>query len=877
MQDYTKGKHLIMWEKTLYSEGHVFYVFIKKMQNSAYHQKEYSEIVNFLESDIENWLSDHIAKERLQRYGLNQLQKKKKLSVIKIFLDQFIDPIVIVLIGATILSIILQEYSDAIVIWVIVILNALFGFFQEYKAEKSIALLSKLTSPTVRVIRWWTEKILPASVLVPGDIVLLESGDKINADIRLIEAITLSVDESILTGESRTVVKNIHPLAPETILAERSNMIFAGTIVATGKGTGIVVHTGMQTELGAIAQMVQSTTETQTPLQKKLKKLWILLSGVALIICGFVMAIGLITWEPLVQMLFVAISLAVSAIPEWLPAVVTITLALWVQKMYKKNALIRKLKAVETLWSTTVICSDKTGTITQNHMDVTSLFVDDQLLYIDKITNAQLKTYTHLWDIAVHCNDAHLPNIGDPTEIALLEKAEAIGIVSKKKRTNEIPFTSENKYMVTIHGNIGYIKWSPEVILSLCDTYEENGKIYPMTDKKKNEISAHLQTMTDQALRVLGLWYNDGKSSTYTFVGLIGLMDPPRKEVKTALRLCKEAGIQVIIITWDNKDTAVAIARLVGIQWKAMTGAELDALGDFSVLPEGVTIFARVNPSHKVKILQALQSQGHIVAMTGDGVNDAPALKRANVGIAMSTKWTDVARESSDMILVDDNFASIVSAVEFGRIIYDNIKKCVKFMLAVNFDEILVVLASILLWMPIAMLPIQILWMNLVTDSLPTLALGTEQGEEGIMLRKPRPKHEHILSWSRKFIIITTLIGAVLTFLLFWRELSTSGIDKARTMLITASIIFELSMAFAARSDVHNIWHLKVNKYLLGAVGISIILQVVAIYTPLGHFLHFTPLWVLDWLQIIAIGLFGLVVFEIIKLFWSKTSDKKER
>lgn len=837
------------------------------MKTTIYHNLTQQEIEKQLIVDTHQGLSTHEAKKRLEEYWTNQLESKKTFSLIKIVLSQFTDPLVIVLIGATILSLILQEYSDAIVIGAIVCINALFGFVQEYKAEKSIAMLSKLTSPTVKVVRSGKEQIMAAALLVPWDIVWIQAGDKINADMRLIETVDLSIDESILTGESKTVKKSTQLLQAQTIVAERSNMVFAGTIVATGKWIGIVVYTWMQTQLGTIAKMVQTTNDTQTPLQKKLKRLWILLGIVALSVCALVMIVGLLKGQSWIDMLFVIISLAVSAIPEWLPAVVTIILAIWVQKMYKQHALIRKLKAVETLWSTTIICTDKTGTITQNRMSVVVAYIDGKIIDFKKKLKHPVHQYIHIWDCMVNCNDAHLPHIGDPTELALLQKAEDVGVTNYKKRTNEIPFTSENKYMVTIHTDIGYIKWSPEVVLTMCNTYEENGKKHPLTIQKKQEILQILEKMTSQALRVLALWYNDAKSSTYTFTGLIGLMDPPRKEVKTALQLCKKAWIGIIMITWDNKDTALAIAKAVGITGKAMTGSELDALGDISQLPEGVHIFARVNPAHKVKILQLLQDQGHIVAMTGDGVNDAPALKKADVGVAMSMKWTDVAREAADMILVDDNFASIVSAIGFWRTIYTNIKKCVKFMLAVNFNEILVVVISILAGMPIAMLPIQILWINLVTESLPTLALGKEESEVDNMQKWPRARTEHILSWSWKFIIMTTLMGSISMFILFQKELEISGIDKARTIVVTAFIFFELCMAFAARSDIHNIRNLKTNKYLIGAVGISILLQMIAIYTPLNSFLYFTPLDIQDRIPIISIGVFWLIFFEIIKFF----------
>lgn len=829
-----------------------------------FYNQSHKEVLKQLDSNIV-WLTRKEARKRIEKYGINEITKVKKFDVIKIFFSQFLDPIVLILIFATILSFSLWENIDGIVIAAILVLNAILGFVQEYKAEKAIQLLSKLSSPHAKVMRDGKEYIISSKDLVPGDIVLFEAWDKISADVRLIEAVLFSVDESILTWESTSVKKSIDPLEGVIAIADQHNMIFSGTMVNTGRAKWVVIATWMDTQLGKIADLVQNTETTTTPLQHKLKKLWITLWIIIIAIVVIVFVFGWISWLDLFEMLFTSISLAVSAIPEWLPAVVTIVLALWVQKMYRKNVLVRKLKSIETLGSVTVICSDKTWTITKNQMTVTNIFINGKEVKVES-WKLRGEEYGILFDIASNCNDAVRPNIGDPTELALLEISHKAGIKWGKKRVWEVPFDSEKKYMITEHEWIQYLKWSTESVLELCQWYHKDGKVIPLTQKEKKEILEQNSHMASRALRVLGFAYQDTKHKWFVFVGLMWMIDPPRPEVAQALKLCQQAWIRVIMITWDHKDTALAIAHQVGIMWEAMEGKELDELNDFNLMIDKINIFARVNPEHKVKILQCLQKRWEIVSMTWDGINDAPALKRADVGVAMAIKGTDVARDSADIVLVDDNFASIVNAIEYGRIMYDNIKKFVKLLLSANFDEILVISIAILVGLPLPMLPVQILRINLMTDSMPAIALWMDPAEKNIMLRKPRPKKEHILSGSWWFIIAVSIIAAAVSLFLFIGEYHLVGIDKARTMVITAAIIFELFLVFTVRSDKYNIWELKRNKYVWWSVALALGLHLIVMYTPLSTAFKFTPLGIIDRLKLIWLGSLWFVFWEIVKL-----------
>lgn len=834
-----------------------------------FYQKPIKTILHELWSRNE-WLTFHEINKKLKIHGSNELKQTKHFTILKIFFSQFTDPIVIVLICAALLSFFLREFTDAYIITAIIILNALMWFFQEYRAERAIQMLSKLSSPTVKVIRNGMQHIIPAKELVPGDIILLEAGDKVCADIRIIESFVLAADESILTWESVPVNKSADIVEWMVPLWERTNMLFSGTTITTGKVTGIVTETWMQTELGKIANMVENTEDSATPLQKKLKTLWIQLGIIILIICWIIFVVGTFRHLPWLEMLLTSISLAVSAIPEWLPAVVTITLALWVQTMYKKNVLVRKMKAIETLGSTTVICSDKTGTLTQNQMTVTDIFANDHIIKVhhiedrwyfsineEKINHEELKL---LFEIASNCNNAVLPNIWDPTELALLDVSLHGWIKWWQKKIGEIPFDSATKIMITQHKWIEYLKGSPEIILNMCTHIHIHDKITKLTPEEKKKLIQENIKMAWKALRVLGFAYKT-TTTDFVFVWLMWMIDPPREEVYEALATCQKAWIRVIMITWDQKDTAQAIAKQVGITWEVMEGKDLEWMENRDRAIQHVNIYCRVNPEHKVRILTELQVRWEIVAMTGDGVNDAPAIKKADIGISMSRKWTDVAREAADMVLVDDNFASIVNAVHYGRIMYDNIKKFVKYILSVNFVEIFVIMWSVFVGLPLAMLPIQILRINLVTDSLPAIALWLDPGEQWVMQRKPRDKKEHILSHSIKFILIISVIEFVVLFGLFLQR-QNADLEKARTLVITTSIVFQFFVSFSVRSEKFNFRELKMNLYLVGSIALALILHLILIYSPLNIWFKFTSLGASDWLTIIGLGSIWFVMYE---------------
>lgn len=823
-----------------------------------FYQKPIKTVLHELQTRNE-WLTSHEINKKLKIYGSNELKQTKHFTILKIFLSQFTDPIVVVLICAALLSFFLKEYTDAYIIAAIIVLNALLWFFQEYRAERAIQMLSKLSSPTVKVMRNGAQHIISAKELVPGDIILLEAGDKVCADIRIIESFVLAADESILTWESAQVNKNADVVEWTAPLWERTNMLFSGTIITTGKATGVVTETWMNTELGKIATMVQETEDGATPLQKKLKTLGIQLGIIILIICVIIFIVGVLRHLPRLEMLLTSISLAVSAIPEWLPAVVTITLALGVQTMYKKNVLVRKMKAIETLGSTTVICSDKTGTLTQNQMTVTDIFVNNHLIKVQD-THTDWKEMNMLFEIASNCNNAVLPNIWDPTEIALLDVSLHGGITWGQKKIGEVPFDSATKFMITQHKGIEYLKWSPEVVLNMCTHIHIHDKVAKLTPQEKKKLIQENSKMAWKALRVLWFAYKT-TTTDFVFVGLMGMIDPPREEVYEALATCQKAWIRVIMITGDQKDTASAIAKQVGIKGEVMEGKDLEWMEDRDRAIQHVNIYCRVNPEHKVRILTELQARGEIVAMTWDGVNDAPAIKKADIWVSMSRKWTDVAREAADMVLVDDNFASIVNAVHYGRIMYDNIKKFVKYMLSVNFVEIFVIMWSVFAGLPLAMLPIQILRINLVTDSLPAIALWLDPGEQWVMLRKPRDKKEHILSHSIKFVLIISAIEFVILFGLFlqWQSID---LEKARTLVITTSIVFQFFVSFSVRSEKFNFWELKTNRYLFGSVALALILHLILIYTPLNVRFKFVSLSASDRLTIVGLGSLWFIMYE---------------
>jgi len=851
-----------------------------------YYLKKPEDVLKELNSSHDG-LSSQEAVNRLSRYGKNELKKTKRISIAKLILEQFIDPLVLILLAAVVISYIINARKDAIAILAIVILNAAIGFSQEYKAEREIELLKKLSSQKAIVIRNGKKEEVDAKGIVIGDIIIINPGDKIPADSRLLEVNSLKIDESSLTGESTTVEKIILALLKEEQVADQKNMVFSGTIAKEGTAKAVVTATGMQTEIGKIAHLVQETKEAETPLQKHLKKLGKILAIIILSLAFIIFITGILTGSPLYDIFLTSISLAISAIPEGLPVIMTLALALSVQVMYRRKALIRKLKAVETLGSVTVIASDKTGTLTKNEMTVTELFANGKEIQVTGrgyetkgkflLGNKEISadSFKTLLEIGSSCNNAQLPKLGDPTELALLVSA-AKARIYPKKRMSETPFNPAEKYMTTTHlvgsNKIIYIKGAPENLLEMSGFIQINNAVRRITDKEKKEILEQNKEMASRALRVLAMAYK--QDSKTIFVGLQGMIDPPRKEAKKAIELCRKAGIKVCMITGDHINTATAIASQLGLPPSAIEGKELDRLSDKQLqqLVKEKSIFARTTPEHKSRILAALQENEEIVAMTGDGVNDAPALKKANVGIAMNIKGTDIARESSDMILIDDNFSSIVNAIKEGRIVYDNIKKFLKYLLSVNFSELFVVLVALFLKLPIPFLPLQILWINLATDALPALALSKEKGERAIMSHPPRNPKEHILKGMQSYI----LIGGTLAFLamlsLFLLEyLTSTNLEKARTITVTTSVIFQMFFVFSCKSEAslkEN--NLLSNKYLIGAVLLTVILQVLIIYTPINSVFQFTPLSIKDWLLITAAGSTGFIFFEAKKLIKSR-------
>ncbi len=846
-----------------------------------YYQLDSKEVLKKLETSIEG-LSHEEAEKRLKQYGLNQLEEKKGVSPFHIFLKQFKDPVIMILLAAILISLLVKEILDAGVITAILILNAIIGFSQEYRAEKAIQLLKKMSTPKAVVVREGKEQVIEAKLLVLGDLIILEAGDKVPADARILELAEAQVNEAMLTGESVPVKKTLTPIQKESPVADRKNMLFAGTILTNGRAKAVVTETGMKTQLGKIAELVQTVEEVQTPLQKRLKNLGKKLGIIVILVCLLVLGVGVLKHNmPFTQMLLTAISLAVSAVPEGLPAVVTIALAIGVQKMLKRNALIRDLKAIETLGSVTVICSDKTGTITKNEMTVTEIFANNEMITVTGqgyevkgdflVGNKKFDTekIEMLLRTSASCNNASI-NFGDPTEIALLVMAKKAGI-EKEERIEEVPFDSEKKYMITKHKDIWHIKGAPERVLEMCDHIQVRDTVKKITSRDKELILRKNKEMASKALRVLATAYKQGNKTILT--GLAGMIDPPRKEVPEALNICRRAGIRVVMITGDNAVTAQAVGDKIGLDGKVMEGMELDKVTDeqLRIIVKEVNIFARVDPKHKVKILKALQANGEVVAMTGDGVNDAPALKGADVGVAMAIKGTDVSREASDMVLTDDNFASIVAAVKEGRIIYDNIQKFVKFLLSTNFDEIGVITFAILAGLPLPLLPIQILWLNLLTDSMPALALGVDPPDEKIMERKPRNPKDTILKGSVMFMITVSLLAATATLTSFFIGCGgweCNNIDKGRTMALMTAIFFELIFAFSRRSDKLPLYKVGIfsNKWLVRAVLATAVIQIIMLYTPLNIVFKVTPLRLAEWAIILGLASIGFIVFETKKI-----------
>jgi len=899
-----------------------------------WHQRDIEDVFAQMQSSPAG-LSSEEARRRFGEYGPNELKEKKKKSAFVMFLDQFRDFMILVLIAAAIISGIIGEPSDTIAIAVIVILNAVIGFIQEYRAEKAMAALKKMSAPTATVIREGAHAGIPASEIVPGDIVLLDAGSFIPADMRLIETAQLRIEEAALTGESVPVDKHTSALHDETIpLGDRKNMAYKGTMVSYGRGSGIVAATGMDTELGKIATMLQEEEEVKTPLQKRLAVFGRRIALAVLAICAVVFGIGVLRGEQPMVMFLTAISLAVAAIPEALPAVVTISLAIGARKMVQQNALIRKLPAVETLGSVTYICSDKTGTLTQNRMSVEEMYVDGKVISNQQsaISNQPIHPFTHspihlLFTALALSNDAKPDKddniIGDPTEVALFSIAKENGfgkslLEESFPRVEEIPFDSERKCMTTFHkvsrfqgfkGSrdenslldtltprhldtypyVSFTKGAIEVLMDKADNILKSGEAVEID---KEEIRRINEKMAADGLRVLGIavrgWNevpsdmsHENVEKRLTIIGLVGIMDPPREEAKEAVSICKKAGIIPVMITGDHPITAWAVARRIGIieeddvHFNTVTGRELEKLSlkEFEERVEGIKVYARVAPEQKLKIVRALQDKGQFVAMTGDGVNDAPALKRADIGVAMGITGTDVAKEASHMILLDDNFATIVKTVKEGRKIYDNIRKFVKYLLSTNSGEIWTLFLAPLMGLPIPLLPIHILWINLMTDSLPALALSVEPAESDLMKRPPRDPKESIFSGGLGFFAIWVgLLMAALTLSIQAWSIKT-GNSHWQTMVFTLLCLTQLGNALAIRSEKESICKIGFfsNKALLGAILLSFILQMATIYVPfLNPIFRTEPLSFNELMITIAVSSVVFFAVEIEKFFRRK-------
>lgn len=891
------------------------------MNKERFYNLSVEEAAKSLNSNLTLGLAYVEAEKRLSEYGLNQLKEKKGISALGIFLEQFQDFIIWILIAAALISGFLQEWVDAFSIIAIVILNAILGFIQEYHAEKSLSALKKLSSPISKVIRDGEYSVIPSTQLVPGDLIELEAGDSMPADSRLVWVTSnFKAQEASLTGESNPVTKTVLALEEKEVpLADRANMIYMGTSVASGKAKALVVYTGMQTELGKIAGLVQEIGQEQTPLQRKLEEFGKWIVYLCFVLVGLVFLMEWLRGGKLVEVFLTAVSLAVAAIPEGLPAVVTIALALGVHRMVKRHALIRKLPSVETLGCTTVICSDKTGTLTKNEMTVQKVFTGARLFEVtgsgylpkgeflynkNKIKVNEFPDLEKALYCAVLCNGAQLLEkegnyriIGDPTEAALLTLAAKSGIYKeelerKASFIDEIPFDSERKKMTLMRRQadkiVAFVKGAPDILLNDCVNIEENGKVRKITDEDKVFIQNVNSEFANEAMRVLAVAYrNLGNipdkynaeliEKELTFVGLIAMIDPPREEVKKAIQECNDAGIRTVMITGDHKNTAVAIAKQLGIfkhDSLALSAEDLDKLSDDELYDKvrNICVYARVSPEHKLRVVRAWRRHGEIVAMTGDGVNDAPAVKEADIGVAMGITGTDVTKEVSDMVITDDNFASIVAAVEEGRGIYDNIKKFIHYLLSCNTGEILVMFVSSLIGFPAPLLPVQILWVNLVTDGLPALALGVDPVEPNVMRRAPRKPDEKVVTKPRAFLML--IQGSFIAFcslsaFAFVLFVEKEGIIRARTAAFIVLSCSQLFHSFNCRSVTESVFKIGIftNKKLIAANFVSFFLQMAVVYMPFLQVIFKTsPLGLSDWLLIISISSLPLWAMEIGKI-----------
>jgi Ca2+-transporting ATPase len=861
-----------------------------------WHQQDIQAVIGDLTSSLQG-LSSEDAERRLGEYGFNELKEKKKKTPFMMVLDQFKDFMILVLIAAAILSGVLGELADTIAIIVIVVLNAVIGFIQEYRAEKAMAALKKMAAPTVTVIRNGMPATIDASDIVPGDVVMLEAGRIVPADMRLIETAQMKVEEAALTGESVPAEKHAKPLHDEMLpLGDRKNMAYKGTFVTYGRGIGVIVATGMDTELGKIATMLQEEEEVKTPLQKRLASFGQKLAIAVLAICAIVFGIGIMRGEQPLLMFITAISLAVAAIPEALPAVITISLALGAKKLVRQNALIRKLPAVETLGSVTYICSDKTGTLTLNKMTVEELYLGGTMLRAPEV-EALKKTDHPLMIALALSNDAQTGAdgviIGDPTELALYDIARKHGFDKKEleikyPRVAEIPFDSDRKCMTTVHtwpeGFVSFTKGAIEVLIDKSINIVTPEGLEAINSSAISKIN---ERMAADGLRVLCVAMRkwdvlpadmspENMETGLTILGLTGMMDPPREEAKAAVSMCRTAGIKPVMITGDHPLTAQSIARRLGIleddPRAVITGRELEKMSfeEFEERVEHIGVYARVAPEQKLKIIKALQDRGQFVAMTGDGVNDAPALKRADIGVAMGITGTDVSKEAAHMILLDDNFATIIKAVKEGRRIFDNIRKFIKYTMTSNSGEIWTIFLAPFLGLPIPLLPIHILWINLVTDGLPGLALAAEPAEKGVMSRPPRHPKESIFAQGlgTHIIWVGLLMGAVALFTQAW-SIKTEHAHW-QTMVFTVLCLSQMGHVLAIRSERESLFvqGLLSNKPLVGAFLLTFVLQMATIYVPfLNPIFKTAPLTLNELLLTLALSSVVFFAVEIEKLF----------
>ncbi|HHD2716880.1 TPA: calcium-transporting P-type ATPase, PMR1-type [Clostridium perfringens] len=865
-----------------------------------WYKKSKNEILQELDVDEKNGLSSTEALRRLEKYGKNKLETKKKKTLFKQFLSQLKDVMIYILIIAAIISAFLGEISDALIILLVIIINAVIGVIQESKAEKALDALKELSTPKALVKRDGSLKEILSEDIVPGDIVIIDAGRYIPGDLRLIDTANLKIEESAFTGESVPSEKDASFLPDKEIpIGDQNNMAFMSTLATYGRGVGVVVGTGMNTEIGKIAKMIEQEENDETPLQKKLSELGKILGFLAVGICILIFIISFFQGRDLLEMFLTSISLAVAAIPEGLPAIVAIVLALGVQRMVKKNAIIRKLPAVETLGSVSIICSDKTGTLTQNKMTVTTVYTNDSYIKESEF-NLNDNESKLLVDCMVLCNDAtysEKSQTGDPTEIALLESPFKLNILKEKlekefKRIDEIPFDSDRKLMTTVNlvddkkARV-FTKGALDSILSICNKISVNGKLVDFSKEYKAKVLENSNIMSDKALRVLAFAYKDiskenivldSLEKDLVFIGMVGMIDPPRLEVKDSIKLCKSAGITPVMITGDYKNTAFAIANELGIAEdisQAITGHEIDKFKEeeFNEKIINYRVFARVSPEHKVKIVKAFKSHGNIVSMTGDGVNDAPSLKAADIGVAMGITGTDVSKGASDMILTDDNFSTIVSAVEEGRKIYLNIKKSIVFLLSCNLGEILTLFTAILLNWNSPLQPIHILWVNLITDSFPALALGVDKTKEDVMNNPPRNPKESIFIKSDKIqlIINGVLIGGITLFAFKLGErLYADSLIHAQTMAFVVLSVSQLFLSLSLRSNTKSAFSLGIfsNKYLVYSILLGIFLQVIIISISfIANIFKVTPLLLYDWIVVILVSLIPFAINEILKLF----------